>query len=97
MKGWILWTPLLLFAHWAKTREASGLSAGFVLANSLAGLAGLNAAAIQFPSVMPLWFGAVALGALLGARLGTAKLPVPMLKRVLAVVLVVAAGKLAFT
>lgn len=95
--GAIFLTPLLLFAHWAKTREASGLSAGFVLANSLAGLAGLNAAAIQFPSVMPLWFGAVALGALLGARLGTAKLPVPMLKRVLAVVLVVAAGKLAFT
>ena len=33
-------------------------------------------------------------GALFGARLGTAKLPVPVLKRVLAVVLVIAAGKL---
>ena len=95
--GAIFLTPLLLFAHWAKTREASGLSAGFVLANSLAGLAGLNAAAINFPASMPLWFGAVALGALLGARLGTSKLPVPMLKRVLAVVLVIAAGKLALT
>ena len=95
--GAIFLTPLLLFAHWAKTREASGLSAGFVLANSLAGLAGLNAAAIRFPPSMPLWFGAVALGALLGTRLGTAKLPVPMLKRILAVVLLVASGKLAFT
>lgn len=95
--GAIFLTPLLLFAHWAKTREASGLSVGFVLANSLAGLAGLNAAAIAFPSAMPLWFAAVALGALLGARLGTSKLPVPMLKRVLAIVLLIAAGKLALT
>ena len=95
--GAIFLTPLLLFAHWARTREASGLSAGFVLANSLAGLAGLNAAAITFPTAMPLWFGAVALGALLGARLGTSTLPVPILKRVLALVLLVAAGKLALT
>jgi uncharacterized membrane protein YfcA len=95
--GAIFLTPLLLFAHWAKTREASGLSAGFVLANSVAGLAGLNAAAISLPTAMPLWFAAVALGALLGARLGTAVLPVPMLKRVLAVVLVIASGKLALT
>ena len=95
--GAIFLTPLLLFAHWARTREASGLSAGFVLANSLAGLAGLNAAAINFPTAMPLWFGAVALGALLGARLGTSTLPVPILKRVLALVLLVAAGKLALT
>ena len=95
--GAIFLTPLLLFAHWARTREAGGLSAGFVLANSLAGLAGLNAAAVAFPTAMPLWFGAVALGALLGARLGTSTLPVPMLKRVLALVLLVAAGKLALT
>jgi uncharacterized membrane protein YfcA len=95
--GAIFLTPLLLFAHWAKTREASGLSVGFVLANSVAGLAGLNAAAIQFPPAMPLWLAAVALGALAGARLGTAVLPVPMLKRVLAAVLVIAAGKLALT
>jgi hypothetical protein len=95
--GAIFLTPLLLFAHWAKTREASGLSVGFVLANSLAGLAGLDAAAQAWPAAMPLWLAAVALGALFGARLGTARLPVPMLKRVLAVVLVIAAAKLAFT
>lgn len=95
--GAIFLTPLLLFAHWAKTREASGLSAGFVLTNSIAGLAGLKASAITFPQAMPLWFAAVALGAFFGARLGTARLPVPMLKRVLAVVLVIASGKLALT
>lgn len=95
--GAIFLTPLLLFARWSTTRAASGLSAGFVLANSLAGLAGLNAAAIPLPAAMPLWFAAVAIGALLGARLGTSTLPVPMLKRVLAIVLLIAAGKLALT
>ena len=95
--GAIFLTPLLLFAHWAKTREASGLSVGFVLANSIAGLAGLNAANVAWAPPMPLWLAVVGVGALLGARLGTAKLPVPMLKRVLAVVLLIAAGKLAFT
>lgn len=95
--GAIFLTPLLLFARWSTTRAASGLSAGFVLANSLAGLAGLNAAAVALPPAMPLWFAAVAIGALFGARLGTSTLPVPMLKRVLAVVLLIAAGKLALT
>jgi len=95
--GAIFLTPLLLFAHWAKTREASGLSVGFVLVNSLAGLAGLDALTLDWPTAMPLWLAAVAFGALFGARLGTAKLPVPMLKRVLALVLVIAAGKLVLT
>lgn len=95
--GAIFLTPLLLFARWSTTRAASGLSAGFVLANSLAGLAGLNAAAVALPPAMPLWFATVAIGAWFGARLGTSRLPVPMLKRVLAVVLLIAAGKLALT
>ena len=33
--------PLLLFAHWMPTREASGTSVAFVWINSLTGLAGL--------------------------------------------------------
>ena len=95
--GAIFLTPLLLFAHWARTREASGLSVGFVLVNSLAGLAGLQAAQIVWSPAMPLWLAAVAVGAAIGTRLGTSKLPVPLLKRILAVVLVIAAGKLALT
>lgn len=95
--GAIFLTPLLLFAHWAHTREASGLSAGFVLVNSLAGLAGLQAAQMVWSPAMPLWLAVVAVGAAIGTRLGTSKLPVPLLKRILAVVLVVAAGKLALT
>ena len=39
--GAIFLTPLLLFAHWMPTREASGTSVAFVWINSLTGLAGL--------------------------------------------------------
>jgi len=95
--GAIFLTPLLLFAHWARTRSASGMSAGFVLVNSVAGLAGLQAAQIVWSPAMPLWLATVAVGAAIGTRFGTSKLPVPLLKRILAVVLVIAAGKLALT
>lgn len=94
--GAIFLSPLLLLARWSETRAASGLATAFVLANSLAGLAGLSKSATAFPTAMPVWLGAVAIGALLGARLGTGSLPTAALRRVLAVVLVIAAAKLAF-
>ena len=94
--GAIFLTPLLLFAHWMPTREASGTSVAFVWINSLTGLAGLLHAQGALPTALPLWLGAVALGALLGTQLGLHWLPVRGLRRALGVVLLVAAGKLLF-
>lgn len=93
--GAIFLTPLLLFAHWAPTRMASGASVVFVLGNSIAGLFGTAAALDRLPPQLPWWLGAVALGALLGTQFGRGTLPVSGLRRLLAVVLVIAAGKLA--
>src|SRR5690606_4441111 len=92
--GAIFLTPLLLFARWMPTREASGTSVAFVWINSLTGLAGLLHATGSLPSMLPLWLGVVAVGALLGSQLGLHWLPVRGLRRVLGVVLLVAAGKL---
>jgi hypothetical protein len=94
--GAIFLTPLLLFAHWMPTREASGTSVAFVWINSLTGLAGLLHASGTLPAALPLWLGAVALGALLGTQLGLRWLPVRGLRRALGVVLLIAAGKLLF-
>ena len=94
--GAIFLTPLLLFAHWMPTREASGTSVAFVWINSLTGLAGLLHAQGSLPAALPMWLGAVALGALLGTQLGLHWLPVRGLRRALGVVLVIAAGKLLF-
>lgn len=92
--GAIFLTPLLLFAHWMPTREASGTSVAFVWINSLTGLAGLMHASGTLPAALPLWLGAVAVGALIGTQLGLKWLPVKGLRYALGLVLLIAAGKL---
>ncbi|HEY4555314.1 MAG TPA: sulfite exporter TauE/SafE family protein [Lysobacter sp.] len=92
--GAIFLTPVLLFAHWMPTREASGTSVAFVWLNSLTALAGLLQATRTLPAALPLWLGAVAIGAFVGTQLGLKWLPVRALRYALVAVLLVAAGKL---
>ncbi len=92
--GAIFLTPLLLFAHWMPTREASGTSVAFVWINSLTALAGLLQSEQTLPTMLPLWLGAVAVGALIGTQLGLRWLPVRWLRIALGFVLLIAAGKL---
>ena len=94
--GAIFLTPLLLFAHWMPTREASGTSVAFVWINSLTGLAGLLHSGQALPSMLPLWLGVVAVGALIGTQMGLKWLPVRGLRYALVVVLLIASGKLIF-
>lgn len=94
--GGIFLTPLLVFAGWAPTREAAGLSGAFILANSASGLAGVVIGGIVVPPALPIWIVAVAAGGLIGSWLGAARFSVLSLRRALAVVLVVAALKLVF-
>jgi len=94
--GAIFLTPLLLFAHWMPTRQASGTSVAFVWINSLTGLAGLLQSGQSLPTLLPMWLGVVAVGALIGTQMGLSWLPVRSLRRALGVVLVIAAGKLLF-
>lgn len=92
--GAIFLTPLLLFAHWMPTREASGTSVAFVWINSLTGLAGVLRADQTLPAMLPLWLGVVAVGALIGTQLGLRWLPVRGLRYALGAVLLIAAAKL---
>lgn len=92
--GGIFLTPLLLYFCWAHSREASGLSVAFVWLNSLAGLIGLLHSQQTLPKALPIWLIAVALGALLGTQLGIHRWPTHRLRKCLAIVLVIAAGKL---
>ena len=94
--GAIFLTPLLLFARWMPTREASGTSVAFVWINSLTGLAGLLHSGQSLPTQLPMWLGVVAVGALIGTQMGLQWLPVRGLRRMLGVVLLIAAGKLLF-
>jgi len=94
--GAIFLTPLLLFARWMPTRDASGTSVAFVWINSLTGLAGLLHASGTLPRALPAWLAIVAIGALLGSQLGLRWLPVKGLRYALSLVLLVAAAKLLF-
>ena len=94
--GGIFLTPLLIGAGWAGTRFAAGTSALFILANSIAGLAGNIGSVGQLPSATPLWLGVVAVGGAIGSELGSRRMPALWVRRALAAVLLVAGLKLIF-
>ena len=92
--GGIFLGPLLLLAHWAEPKPTAAVSAAFIWVNSLAGLLGKPESLGMLPPGIPLWALAAAAGGIVGAGLGSRRLPSLVLRRVLAVVLVVAGGKL---
>ena len=94
--GGIFLTPLLLFAGWAGPRAAAGISAAFILVNSIAGLLGNLASVRALPPELPIWIVAVVAGGSIGAELGARRLGTVALRRALALVLVVAGLKLIF-
>jgi uncharacterized membrane protein YfcA len=92
--GGIFLSPLLLLAHWAEPRPTAAVSAAFIWVNSFAGLLGKPASLAALPAGIALWALAAAVGGIVGAGLGSRRLPSLVLRRLLAVVLVVAGGKL---
>ena len=95
--GGIFLTPLMLCLHWARTKNVASVSVVFILVNSLAGLAGNFSSAKTLPGVAwPLLASAV-LGGAIGSHLGCRRFAPLLIKRLLAVVLVVAGVKLTLT
>lgn len=94
--GGIFLSPLLLFMGWAPTRQVSGIAASFILVNSISGLLGNMSSVQALPKALPLWAIAALVGGLLGTHLGTRTLTIPGIRTMLAVVLVVAGGKMLF-
>jgi uncharacterized membrane protein YfcA len=85
--GGIILGPFLLLAGWTDTRQAMGITAAFVLVNSLAGLAGRLSSVPELPPRMFLWLAAVGVGGWLGAEYGSKRLDPLILRRLLALVL----------
>jgi uncharacterized membrane protein YfcA len=92
--GGIFLSPLLLFMGWAPTRNVSGVAASFILVNSISGLLGNISSLQALPSALSVWAGAVLLGGLVGTQLGTRTLTIPGIRIMLALVLVIAGGKM---
>jgi uncharacterized membrane protein YfcA len=92
--GGIFLTPVLLLMNWSDTKTAAGISALFILVNSLSGLAGNYGQLVTLPSEVWLWIGAAIAGGLLGSTLGAKRFDSLTLRRVLAVVLLFAGVKM---
>jgi len=92
--GGIFLTPLLLFTGWSPTHRAAGVSAPFILVNSLAGLAGLLTTQGTLSTAMPWWIICVLVGGWIGAVGGSRRLPRASLRRALGAVLFIAGIKL---
>ena len=92
--GGIFLTPILLLMDWSETKTAAGVSALFILVNSAAGLAGNYAQVSVLPANVWFWIGAAVAGGTIGSLMGAKRLDSLMLRRVLAIVLAFAGGKL---
>ncbi|MGH8703981.1 MAG: sulfite exporter TauE/SafE family protein, partial [Burkholderiales bacterium] len=93
--GGIFLSPLLLMLGWAGTKQTSAVAAPFILVNSIAGLAaGYAAQAASLPAHFWVLAGAVLVGGWLGAEYGSRRFANPLVRRVLALVLAAAGGKM---
>ncbi|MDQ6653306.1 MAG: sulfite exporter TauE/SafE family protein [Acidobacteriota bacterium] len=95
--GGIFLSPLLLFMDWAETRQTSGVSAAFILVNSIAGLLGNVSSIGSLPSSIFVLAPAAIVGGFIGAEFGSKRIAGPNLRRLLALVLIVAGLKLILT
>lgn len=95
--GGIFLSPLLIFRGWSATRAASGIAISFILCNSVFGLLGNIASVQRLPAELPVYLGAVLLGAAVGTGLGVRRLPAPIILKALGIVLAIAGLKLILT
>jgi uncharacterized membrane protein YfcA len=91
--GGIFLSPLLLFMGWAGTKQTAGVSAAFILVNSIAGIAGYSASVRFLPDDIEILAFAAVLGGAIGSYMGSRRFANPALYSLLAVVLVIAGLK----
>ncbi|HEY1403152.1 MAG TPA: sulfite exporter TauE/SafE family protein [Pyrinomonadaceae bacterium] len=92
--GGIFLSPLLLLLGWADTRRTAGVSAAFILVNSIAGLLGNLTNLRALPPALPYFALAAVAGGIAGSEFGSRRLANVTIRRLLAVVLVVAGVKM---
>jgi uncharacterized protein len=99
--GGIFLTPLLLMAGWAEPRQAAGISAAFILVNSVAGIVGYQLGDAPRPENLGYeiiaWAIAALVGGTIGSWLGSRRLGNVAIRRLVAAVVAVAAVKFLLT
>ena len=93
--GGIFLSALLLSLQLGDSRQVARVSALFILCNSIAGLLGAHSLWSRLPGSWPFWAVASVSGGLVGAHYGARRFKSKTLNQLLAVVLWIAAAKLA--
>lgn len=92
--GGIFLSPVMMLLGWGEYRKISGVAAVFILVNSAAALLGYASSLAALPGAVGFWAVAAVAGGWLGAEYGSKHLTGPGIRRLLAVVLAVAGGKM---
>ena len=92
--GGIILSPIILLLHWGSMKQTAAVSAVFIWVNSAAGLSGQIIAGVDFHSQILYWVLLALIGGFLGSYYGSRHMNNVHLKRLLALVLVMASFKL---
>jgi uncharacterized membrane protein YfcA len=95
--GGVFLSPLLLIFGWCTVRQSTAVAAGFILLNSIGGLAGYVVSDQPWPLGTGWLILAAFAGCLLGAEIASYRATPVTLRKLLATVLIIAAAKMIYT
>lgn len=95
--GGVFLSPILLLFGWCSMRQSAAVAAGFILLNSIGGLAGYLISDQSWPMGTGWLLLAAFIGCLAGAELAAYRASSVTLQKLLAVVLAIAAIKMVYT
>lgn len=84
----------MILLRWSTTKQAAAVSVVYILVNSASGLLGAMRNGITLPPFLWPMIGAVIVGGSLGSYLGSRRFSVAVIHVLLAVLLILAGGKL---
>lgn len=92
--GGIILSPVILFMRWGNMQQTAAISAPFILVNSISGFTALLNKGISLSENVYYMILVAVIGGLIGSFTGSKKLNTTALKKILAIVLVIASIKL---
>ena len=95
--GGVFLSPILLIFGWCTVRQSAAVAAGFILLNSIGGLAGYGVSGQPWPAGTGWLMISAFAGCLIGAEIASHRATPVTLRKLLAAVLIIAAAKMLYS